>query len=423
MAKVAQKITWSIETWPIERFKPFAKNPRQFTKRGMTDLRKSLDRFGLAEPIVVNTDGTVIGGHARLRIVTERGDATADAYVPSRTLTDKQVEELNIRLNANIGGEWDFDILANEWDATELVEWGLELPDILAPAGNADADAEPQTDRAEELREKWGVSTGQLWTLGEHRLLCGDSTDAADVFILTNGERAPLLFTSPPYSDAREYKGGNLDPKHLSQFINTFDAELYCVNLGIIRKGGEMLTYWDEYIGTAREGGKLFLSWNVWDRGIAKSVGQKTAMFPIEHEFVFVFGASARKLNCTVPNPGAGEIRMPSNRQADGTVKAGRPKVVRDKREIGTVYRGGTIHDSGDHPAAYPVDFPKAYIEACTNDGGHVYEPFSGSGTTIIACEQLGRKCRAIEISPAYVAVALQRYEDATGITPELVNG
>jgi ParB-like chromosome segregation protein Spo0J len=121
------KIKWHIETVEVSRLKPYAKNPRAFTAKGMSDLRKSIDKFGLAEPIVCNTDFTVIGGHARLKALTTDGATECDVYLPSRKLTAKECEELNIRLNANIAGEWDYDILANEFEVEELKDWGLLL--------------------------------------------------------------------------------------------------------------------------------------------------------------------------------------------------------------------------------------------------------------------------------------------------------
>lgn len=127
-------ITWRAETRAIADLAAYDRNPRQFTKKGMADLTKSIERFGLAEPIVINTDGTVIGGHARLEVLRARGDVEVAVYVPDRKLTAKQLEELCVRLNANTAGAWDFEMLANEYDVGALSEWGLDIPDVDARA-------------------------------------------------------------------------------------------------------------------------------------------------------------------------------------------------------------------------------------------------------------------------------------------------
>lgn len=233
-----------------------------------------------------------------------------------------------------------------------------------------------------------------------------------------------LLFTSPPYMDARDYGGNELGLDTITKFISVFCemVELQAVNLGIIRKDNQIVRYWDSYIAEAELAGLKLLSWNIWDRQQPWSMAQNTAMFPIEHEWVFVFGKIRKSLNLTVENKTPGTRTGITNRQKDGTLERASPKEVRTHRPLGTIFRSPP-HIGSDigHPAMFPVALPEAYIEACTDTGGIVCEPFSGSGTTLIACERLGRKCRAVEISPAYCAVAIQRWVDATGGTPELI--
>ena len=126
---------WKLEKRKIKDLKEFAKNPRSITKHQMKEIKKSLDKFGLCEPIVINTDDLIIGGHLRVRALPSLGKREVDVYVPDITLTEKEVEELNIRLNRN-RGDWDFDMLANTWEADDLLNWGfaeyelqIDLPD------------------------------------------------------------------------------------------------------------------------------------------------------------------------------------------------------------------------------------------------------------------------------------------------------
>jgi len=255
---------------------------------------------------------------------------------------------------------------------------------------------------------------GDLWTLGDHRLLCGDSTKAEDVERLMGGAKAELCFTSPPYSDQREYCGSDLSIEKVSDFLPAARnyASVFCVNLGMARKSGAVDTYWDVYVSKAMQSGLKLVSWNIWDRGRAHSVGQMTACFPIEHEFVFVFADKPPELIPTIANDTAGQRYTCRNRGRDGKLSVIKEGVKRDKRELGTIYFGLPVSANTEHPAQFPVDFPAAYIRSFS---GNVYEPFCGSGTTLIAAEQLGRKCFGMEISPQYCDVIVKRWENLTG--------
>jgi len=121
------EITWSLKTFQIDELTDYAKNPRSLTKQQFEQLKKSLDKFGLIDKPIINADekNTVIGGHQRLRVLRAEGQKSVECWIPSRELDEKEVEELNIRLNKNTGS-WDFDVLANEFELPDLVEWGFE---------------------------------------------------------------------------------------------------------------------------------------------------------------------------------------------------------------------------------------------------------------------------------------------------------
>lgn len=120
------KINWKVERRAIGTIKPYAKNPRIIKGKKLEDLKKSIEKFGLAEPLVINTDGTIIGGHARYYVLLDEKVEWVDCYIPDKKFTDKQVDELCIRLNKNIAGEWDFEILGNKFDLEDLKDWGFE---------------------------------------------------------------------------------------------------------------------------------------------------------------------------------------------------------------------------------------------------------------------------------------------------------
>jgi len=415
---------------------PYARNAKKHDASQVAKIAGSIREFGFNNPVLIDKDNGIIAGHGRV-LAAQSLALKSVPCIRLGHLTDTQRRAYILADNrlAEIGGGWDeemlklelADLAALDVDVAEIGFGAEDLAELEMEdeSETSDADAEPQIDKAEELRAKWGVEPGQLWEIGDHRLLCGDSTIPEHVAKLMGREKAELLFTSPPYADMREYKGGNLSVENLCQFITAFKphANYQVVNLGIKRHQGEVVEYWQTYISAAKASGYKLLSWNVWDQGQNGAVGKLTAMFPIEHEWIFIFGEKPKDLIPTIPNKDAGSVDSHVyDRGRDGTTKKKGAIKIRPMRELGTIERvppqlARNLDTS--HPAMFPIRIVEDYAQAMTNPGDIIAEPFSGSGTTIMACEQLGRKCRAIEISPAYVAVAIQRWADATGKEPK----
>lgn len=127
---MTDKITWHVEKRKIEDLKPHPDNARIFTEKGMKDLKNSINSIGMAQPINITPDGTVLSGHARLMVLQDKGVKDVDVYVPSRELTPKEQQEVLIRMNANIAGIFDWDKAANVFEMDDLIEWGCEIPDM-----------------------------------------------------------------------------------------------------------------------------------------------------------------------------------------------------------------------------------------------------------------------------------------------------
>ena len=121
-----KRITWTVEKRKLSDLKEHDNNPRQFTEKGMKDLENSINSIGFMQPININQDGTILSGHARTKKLKDMGEVEVDVYVPDRVLTPKQEEEVLVRANANTAGQWDFDILANNFDLEEITDWGLD---------------------------------------------------------------------------------------------------------------------------------------------------------------------------------------------------------------------------------------------------------------------------------------------------------
>lgn len=414
------KITWKFETRKLAEIKPWDRNPRRITEDKLKDLAASIKKFGVPEPIVLNTDGTIIGGHARFQVLKKRGVVKTLCAIPDRLLTEKELEELNIRLNKNIAGEFDFDRLANEYDLSDLTTWGFSKEDFGMQDEQATVqDAEPQIDRADELRKKWGVKSGQIWALGGHRLLCGDSTKDENVARIMDHVLGDCVFTSPPYAVGVDY-GQTYDDN-----IDNLRAML-----------PKLADTWMKYI---REGGFAVINFGDIVSG-QKILGTKgPCEYPMALEYWPVFRSAgwilwSRRIWCK-PGSGTGSMQcISSNRAATNwehiwTWRKDGPAMFDRQTSGDYASQNGwidTSHSEGlgiglkVHGAGMPPLPALFSIFNHSLPGGIVHEPFCGTGTTIIACEKTKRKCRAIEINPSYVAIAIQRWADATGKTPKL---
>lgn len=396
-----------------------------------------LSEVGWVQSVIVNrTTGNVVDGHARIEEALKLGDETPVPFVEVE-LSEEEEKQVLLTLDPisamAAADKQNLDSLLHDVSTassavadmlTELaVKNGLEYG---ATIGGELEDVEPQVDRADELRQKWGVESGQIWQLGEHRLMCGDSTKAEDVERLMNGEKADLCFTSPPYGQQRDYteeskeKVSDWDGLMRGVFGNLpmSEAGQVLVNLGMIHRDGEWVPYWDAWIEWMQEQGWRRFGWYVWDQGSGLPGDWNGRLAP-SHEFIFHFNReSVRPEKCVEKKENSGPMGT-NLRSKDGKNQAP-SSVCNDKNKIpDSVVRvnRNSAHGTG-HPATFPVPLP-AFAMQCWH--GAAYEPFSGSGTTIMAAEQLGRKCYGMEIAPVYVAVALERWSQATGKTPELV--
>ncbi len=428
---------------------------KDLTTREYKKLRKSILEHGFYIQFFVWTspDGIhyILDGHQRKRVIIGEGWLMLYPVQFIAAASYAEAKEKLLTITSQYGkitqegyDEFTFDMNPNWLQETVMFD---ALPfvfgDTSPPEEEESKDAEPQTNRADELREVWGVELGQMWRLPsrtegqEHRLICGDCTDGDVVERVMGGEVAEICFTSPPYADARDYTGdSDLSIKFLSAMFDNDSVNYFVVNLGLLFRNSEVYCYWDEWIREAKDRGLKHLAWNVWDKTLAGSVASATNMFHLTHEWIFVFGGEKKRLNRTVPN----QMDKYKRRHGNDVIAAG--FTSRNRSQAGDVRSSsspaythhqlhsvvqhtpelGKIRESG-HPALFPVGFAEKYVNSMTLISDCVYEPFSGGGTTIIAAENLSRQCRAVEISPAYVAVALQRYQDAFGITPELITG
>lgn len=424
----------TVEHWPLDRLRPYDRNARTHSDGQVAQIAASIVEFGWTNPVLADGQGVVIAGHGRLAAAQRLGLDTVPVLVLDH-LTEAQrrayvLADNKLALNAG----WDEELLAAELralngDGFDLGLTGFsdeELADLMAPlddgpeedaAGGVDDD-----DAAPEPPHDPVSRPGDLWHFGPHRLLCGDSTDAAAVAMLMAGETAALVFTSPPYGQQRDYASGGVgDWDRLMAGVFAAlpvkpDAQVL-VNLGLIHREGEWVPYWRGWLDAMRDGGWRRFGLYVWDQGPGLPGDWGGRLAPA-FELVFHFNKVSRKPNKIVACAHAGETLGGGGlRAADGTVskKTGHGNAIQDNRIPDSVLRvtrhKGAIEGDGSHPAVFPVALPDFVMRAYSDEGDVVFEPFGGSGSTIIAGQRTGRKVRAMELAPAYVDVAILRWQ------------
>lgn len=432
----------TLEHWPIGRLIDYARNPRR-NDHVVDRMAAAIVEFGFRIPIVARSNGDVVDGHLRLKAARKLGLASVPVVLAD-ALTDTQIKAFRLLANRSVTwADWDDDLLALE--LAEISEAGFDLDltgfttDEIERLLDQIEDTEPAAEEEAEIQEadadeddttppRVAVSRpGDLWQLGEHRLMCGDATDSTVVATLMREERACLCFTSPPYGNQRDYtSGGIADWEGLMRgvFAHLPMAEdgQVLVNLGLIHRDNEVIPYWEGWLGWIRTQGWRRFGWYVWDQGPGMP-GDWAGRLAPSFEFIFHFNRQSRKPHKIVPCKFAGQE---THLRADGSSTALRGKdgevggwthkgqPTQDHRIPDAVIRimrhKGKIGQGIDHPAVFPVALPQFVIEAYSSAGDIVFEPFGGSGTTMLAAERTGRVCRSIEIAPEYMDVAIKRF-------------
>lgn len=268
---------------------------------------------------------------------------------------------------------------------------------------------------------------GDLWVAGPHRVMCGDCTDHGNIRRLMNNAQAAACVTSPPYLSQRTYITGipNWDRLMQGAFsgLPLENSGQVLVNLGPVHRDGEFVEYWTDWLRWMRSDGWRFFGQYVWDKTYGLPGNWSGRLAPA-HEYVFHFNKVAKQPHKTVPKqPESIQDRNCKTglRNKDDTRqhRAGDPATFQHTHKIpDSVLRINRDSGRSGHPAAFPPVLPRALIEAYTNAGDVIYEPFLGSGSTLIAAHQSGRRCCGIELQPTYCDIILGRIVQECRIVP-----
>lgn len=406
---------------PARDLLPDPRNWRTHPKAQREALKGVLAEIGYAGALLARETERglmLIDGHLRAEV-------TPDTEVPVLVLDvdEKEAAKLLASLDplsamAGADDERLAEILRNvetSSDAVKKMLAGLAREHGVSLAGSeSDVDAEAQIGRADELRKQWGTELGQLWILGDHRLLCGDSTSAADVKRLMNGERAVLFATDPPY--LVDYDGTNHPGTKVSKNRESLNKDWSGTYRDFDRaEQGDGL--YDGFIAAAVEHAiRPDAAWYTWHasrrQAMVEAAWERRGAF-VHQQIIW---AKER------PVLTRSWYLWQHEPCFFGWVKGRKPPRVAAASPLASVWTLGSISraEDIDHPTPKPVECFAIPMRQHTESGDLCYEPFCGSGSQIIAAEQTGRRCFAMELAPEFVAVSLQRFLDATGKKPVL---
>lgn len=416
---MSKKLVWRTEKRLVKDLLPYEKNPRTISEKQIEDLKKSLRKFNLVEIPAIDTDSRIIAGHQRIKVLQllGRGDEEIDVRIPNRKLTEKEYEQYLLTSNA-VGGDWDFEKL-QLFDIDLLLDIGFDEDDLSAiwddhlEAEDDDFDIEKALGELRETQTK----TGDIYQLGMHRLICGDTTDPEVLRRLLGNEKARMIFSDPVYniglsydaglSGNRSYGGGVNDRKTDEEYKDLLKRSLE--NALSVSEPDIHCFYWcdEAYI------------WLVQD--IYRELG-------IENKRVCLWIKNAQN-----PTP-----KVAFNKCYEPCVYGTRGKPPLSKndqnlnevmnKEVGTGNRlTDDILDLMDiwlvkrlsaneyeHPTSKPPMLYQKALRRCSKPGDIILDGFGGSGSSLIAGEQLKRKVYLVEIEPIFCDVIIKRYETLT---------
>ena len=372
---------------------PYAANAKKHDKRQINNVAESIKQYGFVQPIVIDRDGVIVIGHCRALAAKKLGMKEVPCVCVD-DLTPDQVNALRLVDNKSNESDWDFDLLADEIPGLALSSFDFDrgLPEITEEviedeAPEVDEDAEPIT------------KLGDIWQLGRHRLMCGDSTSIEDVEKLMAGQLADMLLTDPPYNVAYEGKtkdrltiqNDSMDNDSFRQFLR----DAFSSADAVMKQGAVF------YIWHADSEGYNF-------RGACFDIGWKVRQCLIWNKNSMVMGRQDYQWKhepCLYGWKEGASHLWASDRKQTTVIDYQRPT----KADI--------------HPTMKPVGLFDYQIKNNTKGGDIVLDLFNGSGTTIMACEQNGRVARCMELDPRYVDACVKRWENFTGEKAVLING
>ena len=373
-----------------KELKHYKLNAKKHPDSQITGLAESIKKFGFIQPVVVDKDDQIIIGHGRTMAALRAGLETVPT-VKLETLTEQEAKALRLIDNRIAETGYDIDLLKMDIETLEvdLKPFNVSFDELIPLEEKEVIEDDGGAEASDELTEKWGVKTGQIWQLGNHRVMCGDSTNPEHIKRLIDTDQVDMIITDPPYginlnstwhnNEKREIIGDGDDFKFelITNIFNQFDCkEIFVFGCD----------YFIDLIPNYKEG-SIF----VWDkRSSEDNIGQLDGAIGSDFELCFSKYKHKRE-------------------------------IIRALKQTG-VFANRTIDKCTNHPTQKPIKLISYLINKFGQKNFNIFDFYLGSGTTLIAAEQLDRRCFGMEISPQYVAVIIDRWATFTGKTPELID-
>lgn len=408
-----QKLKWHNEKRKVNDLIPFERNPRKMTEEQMDQLKKSIDKFDLAEVPCIDTDNILVAGHMRAKALQllGRGDEEIDVRVPNRKLTEAEFKEYNVRSNKNTG-MFDDELLAALFDEQELRDIGFS--DLELGLITFDDDRDETEDDLPEIPIEPVSKDGDLYELGEHRVLCGDSTKKEYVEKLMNGKKADMVFTDPPYNV--NYSGSNSkgwDPIMNDKMSDSqFDEFLAQVFQRYAESSNEDAGWYVFHSSSTQaqfqeqieKAGWRVRTQIIWNK---PSATMGWADYRMKHEPMFYCGNEGVKFYGDRTGTSVWDFHKHEDdllyfvKQLMKADRDGRNTIWTMKREPVADYV---------HPTQKPVELICYALRNSSKNKDLILDLFLGSGATLIASEKKGRVCYGMELDPKFVDVIVSRY-------------
>lgn len=409
-----------IEYWPLEKCKPFQRNPKVHPMEQVRNLAASIKKYGWRQPLLVDfRNGEIIAGHGRY-LGAKMAGITTVPVIDGSDMTDEQIREYRYLDNKLNESPWDLEICQADLPTLNFegfnLDWG-ELP-VLDP------EVKDDNFKVELSTQPPVTQPGDVWFLGSHVVLCGDSTNPHDVERLMDGELADLLVTDPPYnvnyqgSNGKKIQNDNMAESEFRQFL----LQAYCRAFDACRTGAAAYIFHADTEGEAframfREAGWGLHSCLIW---VKNSLVLGHSDYQWQHEPCLYgwkpganhFFVNDRSLTTVIDDDRPEDIKKLTKAELQERYAKALEYL---RREQTTVLRYDKPKANADHPTMKPVPLVGRLVKNSSHPGDIVLDLFGGSGSTLMACEQLGRRCFTMEYDPRYVDVIVNRWEAFTG--------
>lgn len=428
-----------IEFLPLDQIVPFDRNPRTHPAWQITQIAASIEEFGFVNPILLGTDGIIIAGHGRFEAARLIGLETVPV-IRLGHLTSEQRRALVVADNKIAeNAEWDVDLLrelvgelhAEHFDLDLLGFSDEELGDLMdfAPDDDVAPPAPGDPDHVPEIEARYVTQAGDIWILGNHRLMCGDSTDMGAVSLLCQGDLVDACWTDPPYNVNYEGSAGKIQNDNMEAgAFRRFLIDAFSAAASNMRAGAPIYVAHADTEGLSfrrafADAGFKLSGCLVW---VKPSLVLGRSDYQWRHEpilYGWKLGAShawfGGRANTTVIEHKGESLRV----MPDGSIQidlGGQVVIIEGEKMSmrsvdSSIIRHSKPAKNGEHPTMKPVELICGMLENSTQTGSVVLDLFGGSGSTLIACEKLGRQARLMELDEKFCDVIIRRWQEFTG--------